>query len=108
VPDVTGGCCGPGGGPGGKEEALVFLEAWKARTDASVTPDPARIAEGWEFRFLADGPRAAEMEALYTELGFDVLLDPVAPERMAEGCKGCAVAAALRFTMLYTRRHRVS
>ena len=32
-------------------------------------PDPARIAEGWERRFMAEGKRAQEMADLYGELG---------------------------------------
>lgn len=125
LPDPPGGPGGPPRGDGpeqpggpassgalsGREsaerlEALAGVEAWKARMAESVAPDPARLAEGWQRRFVADGPRAEEAAALYRELGFDVCMDPVDPKELADDCKECALVAALRFKTLYTRRSR--
>ena len=85
-------------------EALAEIEAWKARVAGSVEPDPARLARGWERRFVVEGSRAEEMTALYRELGYEVCADPVDPEELDDGCRKCALVAALRFRTIYTRR----
>lgn len=69
-------------------------------------PDPARTAAGWERRFVADEVRAAEMIALYRELGYETAADPVRPEELADECSGCRLVAARRYTTIYTRRPR--
>ena len=76
------------------------------RGRAEVAPDPARIAAGWEPRFVADGARADEAVRLYRELGFEVAADPVTPENLSPDCGDCRVVMALRFQMIYTRRPR--
>ena len=73
-------------------------------TDLVVQPDPVRIADGWEFRFAADGARADEALRLYRELGFEVAADPVAPKNLPPDCGDCRIVTALRFQMVYTRR----
>ena len=85
-------------------EALAEIEAWKARVAGSVEPDPARLARGWERRFVVEGSRAEEMMALYRELGYEVCADPVDPRELDDGCRECALVAALRFRTIYTRR----
>lgn len=69
-----------------------------------VAADPARVAAGWVFRFVADRARAEEAVRLYQELGFEVAADPVAPGNLAQDCEGCPVVDALGFRMIYTRR----
>ena len=76
------------------------------RTGAEVAPDPARIAAGWEPRFVADGARADEAVRLYRELGFEVVADPVTAEHLSPDCGDCRIVVALRFQMIYTRRPR--
>jgi hypothetical protein len=71
---------------------------------AEVAPDPRRIADGWQARFVADGARADEAVRLYRELGFEVAADPIAPEHLSPDCGDCRVVIALRFQMIYTRR----
>jgi hypothetical protein len=95
-----------GSGEGGKErlEALAGIEAWKARVAASAEADPKRVAQGWERRFVTEGSRAGEMMSLYRELGYEVCADPVEPRELDQGCRGCALVAALRFRTIYTRR----
>ena len=72
--------------------------------DPVVTPDPARVADGWEPRFVADGARAEEAVRLYRELGFETVADPVVPGNLPGDCGDCAIVTALRFHMIYTRR----
>ncbi len=81
-------------------ERLVEVERHKA--EAGFAPDPARLAAGWSYRFVADGERAEEMAALYRELGFEIALDAVG-EATAPACRECRLVAALRFRALYTR-----
>jgi regulator of replication initiation timing len=87
-------------------EALSEVEAWKSRVAAAAEADPARLARGWQRRFVAEGSRADEMMALYRELGYEVCADPVDPKELDEGCRQCALVAAFRFRTIYTRRTR--
>jgi hypothetical protein len=83
---------------------LVQLEAHRAAAQAAIAPDPARIAAGWQRRFVADGRRAEEAVALYRELGFEVCADPVGPADLAGDCEACRLVAMLQFKSIYTRR----
>jgi hypothetical protein len=76
------------------------------RPDADIAPDPRRIAEGWERRFVAEGARVAEMVALYRSLGYETAADPVRPDDLGADCDDCCLAVALRLTTIYTRRSR--
>ncbi|HKJ92220.1 MAG TPA: hypothetical protein VJ957_03580 [Longimicrobiales bacterium] len=85
--------------------ALLRLEAHRALSENALEPDPARVAEGWERRFVADGQRAEEAMALYRELGYEVCADPVRAEELGNECDACRLVALLRFQTIYTRRH---
>jgi hypothetical protein len=67
-----------------------------------IRPDPARLAAGWERRFVADPARAEEAVKLYAALGYEVCADPVRPEDLDEGCDACLLAS--HFKTIYTRR----
>lgn len=83
---------------------LVRLEAHRTASEASIRPDPRRLEEGWERRFVAEGPRAEEATELYRELGYEVVADPVRPEDLAGECEACRLVAMMRFKSIYTRR----
>lgn len=83
---------------------LIRVEAHRAMSEAAVRPDPVRLADGWERRFIAEGMRAAEMAELYEKLGFEVAVDPVRSEELAGECEACRVVALLAFKSIYTRR----
>lgn len=83
---------------------LVALEAHRLVSEAAIRPDPRRLAEGWERRFIADGRRAEEAVDLYRELGYEVVADPVRPEDLAGECEACRIVAMLSFKSIYTRR----
>lgn len=85
----------PLGGPGTPEDDRAG--------GGGVRPDPARIAEGWEHRFTAAGARAEEMIALYRELGFEVVADPVPGNAVDPGCDVC-LSGSLEYRVIYTRR----
>jgi hypothetical protein len=63
---------------------------------------PARLAAGWERRFVTDVARAEEAVSLYQGMGYEVVADPVVPEDLDEGCDSCALATLFR--TVYTRR----
>jgi len=84
--------------------AIVEGEVRRMLSDAHLHPDPARLADGWERRFVADAKRAAEAVELYESLGFEVVADPVRPEEMGEQCDTCRVLVFMRFRTIYTRR----
>ncbi|MEX2609764.1 MAG: hypothetical protein WEA24_07465 [Gemmatimonadota bacterium] len=84
---------------------LLRLEAHRARAAELGGADPARLADGWERRCVADGRRAAELMELYAELGFEVVADPVAGMEIGgEDCADCQLVAMLSFRVIYTRR----
>ena len=83
---------------------IVGGEAQRILSEAQIEADPARIADGWERRFVADRVRADEMMRLYEELGFEVVADPIDPEELRGQCEDCLLLARLQFKMIYTRR----
>ena len=85
----------------GALDRLVALEA--RRASVGFRPDAARLAAGWEYRFVADGGRAEESVTLYRELGFEASADPVGAAVSPE-CQDCQLVAALSFRAIYTRR----
>lgn len=88
-------------------DALLKLEAHRARAAEAAPADPARVAEGWERRCVVDAARAAELMELYSELGFEVAADPVSGAEVGgEDCAECRLVAMLRFRAVYTRRPR--
>ena len=75
-----------------------------ALVGARFKPDPHLLAQGWEYRFVAGGPRLLETTELYEQLGFDVLAQTVPQESFADECEGCRVVALLELRMVYTRK----
>lgn len=84
--------------------AIVEGEARRVLSEAQLRPDPARLAGGWERRFVADAARAAEAVELYEALGFEAVADPLGTGELGEQCDGCRLVALLRFRTVYTRR----
>jgi len=82
--------------------AIAAAEALRALGTERVRANPARLAAGWERRFVTDVARADEAVALYEGLGYEVAADPVVPEDLDEGCDACALATMFR--TVYTRR----
>jgi hypothetical protein len=83
---------------------LVEQEARRFLSEEQIEGDPARIADGWERRFIADGRRAEEMIELYSDLGYEVCADPVSPDVVGDDCDDCQLLAALQFKIIYTRK----
>ncbi len=96
--------------PGGKAietlAGVVQAEGRRVLTEAALAPDPARVAAGWERRFVADSRRAEEAMALYQSLGFEAVADPVRLEGMDPECRDCQLVIFLQFRTVYTRRNR--
>lgn len=88
--------------PGDALRAIAESEALRALGTSRVRANPARLAAGWERRFVADAPRAEEAVALYAAMGYEAVADPVVPEDLDEGCDTCALATLFR--TVYTRR----
>ncbi len=85
---------------------LVQREARRVLTDAQLQPDPARVAAGWQRRFITDATRCKEMSELYRELGYEVCADPVKPQELLDDCQGCRVVVESQFVTIYTRDKR--
>jgi hypothetical protein len=85
---------------------IVEQEARRVLSDAQLEGDPARLADGWQRRFIADARRAEEAIELYTQLGYEVCADPVRAEELGEECDDCQLLAALQFRTIYTRKRR--
>jgi hypothetical protein len=86
--------------------SLVEREAKRVLSEEHLRADPARIADGWERRFIADGQRAKEAIELYQQLGYEVCADPVQPEDMEDDCDDCQLLMLLQFKTIYTRKQR--
>jgi hypothetical protein len=59
---------------------------------------------GWERRTTIDEPRLSELVDFYEELGFEVLLRPVATDELNQDCTECIRAEPERFRTIYTRK----
>ncbi len=86
--------------------SIVRQEARRALLEAQLSPDPKRIAEGWECRFVTDAQRAEEMVDLYRQLGYEVCADPMRREDLEGECEDCALVMLLQFKTIYTRKKR--
>lgn len=82
---------------------VVEQEARRTFTEAQLAADPARVAAGWERRFVTDASRAREAMDLYEELGYEVCADPVQAESLQDECRDCWLVTQLRFVTIYTR-----
>jgi hypothetical protein len=91
----------------------IDVDAWwdpgtgRVLSDAELRPDPALLAEGWQRRFTADAPRAAEAMELYAQLGYEVRAETVRHEEQAGECADCSRVMALQFKTIYTRKRKV-
>lgn len=99
----SAGSADPTPGPIAPLSQLVRQEAHRVLSEAQRAPDPARVAAGWERRFIADGTRVAEAVRLYRDLGFEVCADPLQPQALASGCEDCQLLMLLNFKAIYTR-----
>lgn len=59
------------------------------------------ITQGWTRRFVAAPPRLQEVAELYAALGYEVRLEQVDGEELADQCRSCALAAGL-LKIVYT------
>ncbi|MEO8197069.1 MAG: hypothetical protein ABI689_10130 [Thermoanaerobaculia bacterium] len=83
---------------------ILQQEEHRVLSTAALAADPVRTAAGWERRFIADGPRAAEAVALYEALGFEVAADPLSGLDLPADCTDCQLATLLAFKTIYTRK----
>lgn len=84
--------------------SLVRAEAMRSEAASRIRPDPARLAAGWERRFVIERGRAADLARLYVQAGFEVAQDPVPPELLEEECADCRLVVQLGYVSLYTRK----
>jgi hypothetical protein len=75
-------------------------------SDHELQADPSLVAEGWERRFTADTQRAAEAQELYSQLGYEVRLEPLHPGEFHDDCNDCHSSMASKFKTVYTRRKK--
>lgn len=98
---------GAGGNAGPPTRPLVSIvrgEAVRADAEERIRPDPARVAAGWERRFVIERARVPDFVALYEESGFEVAVDPVAPELLEDECADCKLVVRMDYVQVYTRR----
>lgn len=87
-----------------KIEYLADSSAKRRLTDAQLQPNPALVAEGWERRFTADARRAEEAIELYSQLGYEVRVEPMRSDEIHDDCSGCHSPGVSQFKTIYTRR----
>lgn len=61
------------------------------------------MGQGWTRRFTVPNQRCDEFVTLYESLGFEVLVEPVAPDLSREDCRSCQVVSCLVLKTIYTR-----
>ena len=83
---------------------IVQQEAHRVLSEDQLRADSELVAQGWERRFITDSLRSREMVELYTELGYEVHLEPLDQQEFSEECEDCALVALLKFATLYTRK----
>lgn len=66
-------------------------------------PDPELVAQGWERRFIADARMTRDALETYSELGYEVRLEPIDVEGLKDECTGCKVLLE-KFSVVYTRK----
>jgi hypothetical protein len=93
-------------GEGKPLASIVREEALRAQAQAQIAADPARLAEGWERRFVVEARRVLEYLELYESLGLEVAADPVLRHQVADECDDCRIALLLEFRTIYTRPKR--
>jgi hypothetical protein len=99
----AGACAGPDAAALAR---LLGEERRRARAAVEPAGDPRRLAAGWTRRFTAVGARADESVALYVELGFEAVADPVVRRDLPDGCDDCEVAGLLAMKTVYTRERK--
>jgi hypothetical protein len=94
---------GEAGPPTRPLASIVRGEATRAEAEARILPDPARVAAGWQRRFVIERVRAADLVALYERAGFEVAVDTVAPELLQDECSDCKLVMRMDYVQVYTR-----
>jgi hypothetical protein len=71
----------------------------------TLPPDAKMTAEGWERRFIADARMARDAVDTYTQLGYEVRLEPIDTDGLKDECSGCK-ALFKQFSAVYTRKRK--
>jgi hypothetical protein len=69
-------------------------------------PVTALEGDGWQRRFITDVDRVDEAVELYSQLGFEVHVEPVLAIELGGDCSDCALVATCQFKTIYTRTIR--
>ncbi len=64
------------------------------------------VAAGWRRRAMLSAERLAEVEAIYRELGLEVLVVKPDPARFEVKCHPCSERACLEYRVIFTREKR--
>ena len=83
-------------------------EAIYCSSGVQILEAPTLAAEGWERRTVTDPGRIAELEDLYTNLGFETTTAVLDPESFGEACTTCAVSACAMYVALFTRKEHAN
>ncbi len=77
-------------------------------TGIQILRAPNLAATGWEQRTVTDPARIAELEELYSSLGFETMTTGLDPSSFGEACTTCAVTACATYVALFTRKQEPS
>ena len=61
-------------------------------------------SEGWVRRYIAHASRLDEAVELYSQLGYEVRVEPAAFTDFDARCKDCASLSFCQFKVIYTRK----
>lgn len=89
-----------------KPEGLPIPPANHPVSAVDPQRDAVLIAQGWERRFTIDVERVVEVAALFSQLGFEVCVEPLQLNQVTDGCQTCHSSAAEQFKTIYTRKKK--
>ena len=69
-------------------------------------PDPELVKQGWERRFITDPDQVKDTLQLYTDLGFEIHIEPVKPTELSAICGECRLVTCNTFVTIYTRKSK--
>jgi len=88
------------------DDAVDRRSTWLS--DEARLPDPQLAAQGWERRFMTHVGRLKEYRDLYTSLGYEVWVEPVASDEVDPECDGCGLILYRQIITLYTRKRKAA
>lgn len=91
-----------------RDQSIEFSEEQFSIPEIQFDPDPELVKRGWERRFTADPDQAEDTLRLYTQLGFEVRMEPIKPTELSAICGDCRLVTCRTYVTVYTRKPKTN